>query len=223
MNKSLHHDHRRQLAEWLAERELDRLLDDPGTETGAAAEFRYDRDVGEIEPGAIYVLLPAARRDAAWGPVYIMAMERLENSCWRVIPFARYAVPAVPGEWSTGLMMPPLRVLCFWNAREISSECILPGAAKKLTARLLRELHIVYRHVFFGEKADDRLTKRLGPPIQHPADPRYDYLDEEKMRLDEHKHRAAGQIIQFDDSDSSRLEWRLAAEGRPRYGKSPDE
>jgi len=223
MNTNAQQRQRQQLAEWLAERELDRVLMDPVDEPGAAPEVRYDLKPGKIEPGEIYILRPAAKNSHLWGPVYVLVLESVTGSRWRVIPFGRYAVPAVPGEWATGLTAPPLRVLCFWNVREISAGFVLPGSVKKLTPRLMREIHIIYRHVLFGETAGDSITKRLGPSIQHPADPRYDYLDDERLRLDEHQNEAAGRIIQFDDSETKTVAWRLAAEGRPRYGKSRDE
>ncbi|MCB1070921.1 MAG: hypothetical protein KDL31_11250, partial [Kiritimatiellae bacterium] len=66
-------------------------------------------------------------------------------------------------------------------------------------------------------------SKGFGPPLVHPADPRYAYLDEERARLD--SHRAPGNPSWLRESHESRTEaqeerraWLLAAEGRPGYG-----
>jgi len=211
-------EHHRQLAAWLAEREIDGLLKDSDDEYGGSVSIRYDRQIGEVVPGDVYVLTPSALNQT---PVYVVVLEKTgDPSRWRVVPFSRYATPAVPGEWATGLRDSPLHVLCFWNVRETSAQCFLPGAAKKLSPRMLKNIHSVYRLVMFGELADESLTKRLGPPIRHPADPRHEYLDEDRLRID---HQLRGhQAVGFEGVGSGSVPWRMAAEGRPRYGSKED-
>lgn len=206
---------RTRLAAWLAEWDLEKRLreespDEPAAGQGQAAvkppagTLRYDRPVREIEPGDIVILPPAG---TVWGPVYVAVLAPHGRGRWLIVPFGRFATPAWWGEWSTGLSAPALTVACVWNSRVVSAAPLtaLPRAGR-LTARRREDLAAIYRHVQEGEDAPERLRRRLGPPLVHPADPRHDYLDEETMRLDQHiaagEENAPGQMEARETSNS---------------------
>lgn len=222
-------DHaRKQLAAWLAERDIDLALADETTGSAALARVRYLRTLAPPErtwEGDIVLLRPAAT--GSWGPVYLLLIEVVGIEVWRAIPFGRYATPAVPGEWQTPFHATPLRVLCCWNAREVNRSQWLPGLVKHCPAEPLERIKRVDRHVFSGAPFPPRDAVHLGPPLIHPADPRHDYLEEERLRLDAHLlaresaevAEAADEPIAFDLNAWKKPEWKLAAEGRPAYGE----
>jgi hypothetical protein len=225
----------KQLAAWLAERELDLLLrdDKPGGEAASAApSVRYDlarKPVDPLREGDIMLLRPAAK--GAWSPVYVFLIDGSSNESWLGIPFSRYATPAVPGEWQTSFTAMPLRVLCFWNVRTVARSNFIPGAVKKCPPADFAEIKHIRDRIARGEAMDAREGKHFGPPLLHPADPRYEYLDEERKRLDDHLigrvHASEADeeedIITYDFRARGKTEWLLAAEGRPEYGKADEE
>lgn len=227
---------REKLAAWLAERALDEQL--AGDETPAPSSNILHYEIGKaIKPfgaGDIALFKPAANESRAWGPVYALLLERgADGEAWLAVPFSRYATPAVPGEWRTKFAAESLRVLCFWNAREVAERKFLSGAVKRVPAVQLERMRAIYRHVFGmvqNPAAAAKMVDDFGPILLHPADPRYAYLDEERLRLDEHAGEA--EVSAEDDSEEDgpieagfapieKAEWLLAAEGRPDYG-TPD-
>lgn len=204
--------HRHQLAAWLAERALDHKLKEDEAKRSVRSATRYDALKNELHSGEIHLMRPAGD---VWGPVYVLVLEEVIDGRWLVIPFGRYATPAVPGEWCSGLDAASLLVLCGWNHREVGSDRLLPGGAvKRLAAKLLSKTRAAVRHVTHGltfPKVDEIV---FGPPLIHPADPRYVYLDEERKRLDDHAPLLAREDEGELDLPSP---WLLAAEGRPHY------
>lgn len=208
---------RRDLADWLVERALDPMVEPPEFISPSSGQLRYDRTREPIRAGEIFLLRPAP--DTVWGPTYVMALEQMTATTWRMAPFGRYATPAVPGEWKTGMAAVPLRVLCLWNVRAIRTELLLPGAARRIGAAKMHEVSLVYRHVMEGATVDSALAARLGPPIVHPADPRYEYLAEERGRLDDHLRSPSENrgTIPLEGEHRGPARWLLAAEGRPKW------
>jgi hypothetical protein len=224
----------KQLAAWLAERELDLLLrdDEQGADdVPAAKNLRYNlklKPAETVREGDVVVLRPAAGAD--WSPVYVLLLDGPSSESWLGIPFSRYATPAVPGEWQTNFTATPLRVLCFWNMNTVTRSNFIPGAVKHCTPAEVAEIIKIRECIARGEVIDSREGKQFGPPLIHPADPRYEYLDEERERLNAHLnvrvHASEADeeedIITYDFRTRGKTEWLLAAEGRPEYGK-PDE
>jgi hypothetical protein len=202
---------REALAAWLAERVLDQsLAEDPPPRVLRRA-VHYDEKPVLPKPGEVYLLRPT---HANWGPVYVLVLEPAPAG-WRVVPFGRYATPAVPGEWATGLEAVPLRVLCGWNSRVVRPEVLLPGVVKRMAPKRLVDFISMYRHIMTRAPAPKKSSVSLGPPLIHPADPRYAYLDEERTRLDDHVPSIEGE---GEEDNEEPAPWLLAAEGRPRYG-----
>lgn len=213
---------RDRLTAWLNERDLDLLLRD-APPRNMSSGLRYVLAAGRVAAGDVHVVRPAAEASNADSPLYVLLLESCTNGRWLAVPFGRYSVPAVPGEWATGLKSTPLRVACFWNAREIDVGILLPGAALRLTSGQLDDAVAAYRHVMRGDQVASHSASRFGPPLIHPADPRYPYLDEERCRVDHHVMlRQPGRentLMAFDITSSESSRWLKAAEGRPGYGQ----
>ncbi len=227
---------RNQLAAWMAERAVEAWLRDPEEDAAASAEEPAEA----VVPQRLYILQREAEARWAvgdivllrplegavrWGPVYGVLLEPAGPGQWLLVPFSRYATPAVPGEWKTGLVPDALRVLCLWNARETGAGIFLPGRIKKMDARWVENTQALYRHVMNGDPLPDKDIVHFGPPLHHPADERYDYLEEEIQRLDDHglapPERQAAHPPAIADEPAHPSAWLLAAEGRSGYGR-PD-
>lgn len=217
---------RRQLAEWLAEWEIDLALRDPDSGRDVfvpRAPVQYIQALEELRPGDIHVLKPVPVGNV-FGPVYVLLLEDEKAGGLMAVPFSRYATPAVPGECLTGLRAMPLRTLCCWNARPVRVSQLLPGYVKRLSAGKLEELREKCRQALYSEPVDDRLARDFGPPLVHPSDPRYAYLDEERRRLDLHlniNESDERRIIEYEEQNAGHKTWLMAAEGRARYGEKP--
>lgn len=237
MKKPSHHrlntseEDRRRLADWLAERRMDRLMRGGADESESRPEpspagtlIRYDQRVGarQLKPGAIHILRPVAASNQVFGPVYVLLVEFVDgvSGGWRMMPFGRYAEPAVPGEWATGQTWAPLRVLCLWNDRVVDPDRLIPEPAGRFGPAIMRRVLAIRRFMHEGGVLASRDRRTLGPPLFHPADPRHAYLDEEVERLDIHVGRHPAQERTVVDSEA--VAWRLAAEGRPGYGTEPE-
>jgi len=210
MKNHLSSSHREALAAWLGERALDHTLTAEAPPPPFRRVIRYDEPAVSPNPGEVYLLRPT---NAGWGPVYVLILAS-EPAGWRVIPFGRYATPAVPGEWATGLDSVPLRVLCFWNSRIVRPEIFLPGVVKRMAPKRFAEFVSVFHHIISRGSV---MKKQCGPPLIHPADPRYAYLDEERERVDDHVPSMEGE---GEEDNEEPAQWLLAAEGRPRYGET---
>ncbi len=226
---------RQRLAEWLAEWELDGLLDEgeqqiphpaPRRLSGGSASYAQS-DVGV---GDILLLQPPAIRHPLDRPVYAVLLDDPKPSVgqWLLVPFGPFAVPATPGEWVTGLRAEPLRVLCCWNYRRVSISAVPPHWRVRGLNKGQRLLFAeVIRCLIDDRVLPERQRSRVGPPLLHPGDPRHRYLEEERERVDCQLEPGTGADDLSTDSPSAPyisetpgfddLE-RLAAESRTRYG-----
>ena len=186
-------DARGRLAAWLREWEIERRLG--GAPAAAAAERPVrpgrtaDRPApweGEPAPeaGQIRLLAPADGPSRA-RPVYIALLEPAPAGRWLAAPFGRFAAPAVPGEWATGLKASPLRVLCVWNARRLGARRAARSWVVGRLPRCALESALELRKTDRVRKpAPEKLAAAVGPPLTHPLDPRWAYLDEERDFMD---------------------------------------
>jgi len=220
--------HRRQLARWLREWQIDRAIRRAPAEHGPSAEELPDVSGAGMGPPCPafspaendVVLLPPASR-AASRPVYLLVLQKRAPDTFLVAPFGRFAVPAVPGEWRTGLRAKPLRVLCAWNARVVEARLLAKGwRAGVLKAEGVRRAMELHRGLRGGEPLKTLAERDLGPPLRHPLDPRHRYLEEEAALLEEHwaaiesGMSGAPAAFPYDQSPAPLLK---AAEDRDRY------
>lgn len=175
--------------------------------------------------GQIRLLRPAGLELRQARPVYVLLLCMDGGAHW-VAPFSRFANPAVPGEWATGVESAPLRVLCLWNARLAPVQSLQAGwpAGSLPAAGVARALE-VWRHVRDGGLREGAWqaavgASGLGPPLEHPLDPRHEYLQEERELLDVHlgltiEAAQRSDRLTYEPPQSER---RMAAESREKYG-----
>lgn len=242
---------RASLARWLAEWELDRrLLAGVGAGSFDAAQeswdafpaahavpsasvatvdYRIQREA--LRCGEIRLMAPVAGLGAAERPLYVAVLEAVGEGGFRVAPFSRFAEPATPAEWRTGLRAAPVRVLCLWNA------CVVPSTVLRRSWRGSRFAPAKRRRameIWRGLPAASELhaassgAADVGPRLLHPADPRWEYLAGEAACMEEtfralsaslvgQTHPAGGKGFLYEQSADPEL--RKAAEPRGEYGK----
>lgn len=227
---------RRKLSLWLEEWRIDRTLAAVTHDTaqplpesgvseagGAGTESTGQVDGRQTPPavGQIRLLPPVQVTGAQDRPVYVLVLEDAGAGAWRVVPFSRFANPAIPGEWMTGLRGLPLRVLCLWNAR-IVAQAVLAASwiSRTLPAGQVGRAQAAWRDFSEGCSTDrTALTRGFGPPLEHPLDPRHEYIQEERGLLDASLGAGADDEDQDDVSsyEVAGSELRKAAEAAGEY------
>ncbi len=202
--------HRHQLARWVQEWHLfNALCEDTSTAVApAATPVPDDRSTDSpIAPGDIRLLHPSIEPMMAR---YVTVLEQHHGSqVWLVIPFGMLSQPATPEEVRTERRGPLLGVLCAWNRLTIAN-------------------HILQRCWRVGRLTDKEMVwlrsappaNRVGPPLRHPLDPRWDYLEMES----EFRQRvctAAAPPVTYDIPYPPEL--RRAAEDSAPYGSEEDQ
>jgi hypothetical protein len=212
---------RRLLAQWLRERELDLrlpLADEVALAPAvpAAPPALRPRAGPPVRAGDIRLLPPLPGTVTAVRLLYVAVLEPRGADRWLTAPFGRYSVPGLPGEWRTGLRAMALRVLCVWNAREVSDAALgTAWRADRLSVSALRKALELRRRLQAGEPLRTTGGGDLGPPVRHPRDPRLLYEVEEAadyddaLRAAEHAAGAAALL----DADAG--EWLMAAQPPP--------
>lgn len=178
--------HRQQLGAWLETYRVDRALrDEPGRDP--------DRDVEAHLPGVqvpapmagqLRLLPPViAATPAIERPVYVCVLPGDRPDCMTVVPFSRFTIPATPQEWKTGLRQQALQVLCLWNAHT----CHIDNLCTSWHVGAIQEKkrQEIANHLQTLNPLQDWPSRRFGPPLLHPLDPRHVYLQEEQMLMHE--------------------------------------
>ena len=196
---------RTRLAGWLVEREMDMALAAPMY----PLTFFYPEKAGEpVEPGQIRLLFPSTPA-AAEKLCYLAVLRKDQDGYFDVAPFGRYAQPATPGEWLTGLTARPVRVLCLWNVRHVSEDTLAQSwRTDCFSEAQLEKALAVWQQYITNEALLTTDDDDIGPPLVSPLDPRHDYLEEERRRMD-------SLIVLLKDAAEVQLK---AAESKPAYG-----
>ena len=156
-----------------------------------------------VQPGDIRLLPPDIEPDA---PRYVTVWNPEENSAWQVIPFGLLSEPATPEEIRTGRSAPALRVLCIWNRFAMPEPILLRS---QLADRMTEDERQTIEHA----PAD-----RVGPPLRHPLDPRWDYREKEIL-FRERILNACYPALTYEIMPPEALP--KAAEDNGEYGKKP--
>ena len=180
---------RERLAEWMQEWRIECILkDDEGDSPVSASpwsECQPERgspagDERLSDPpriGQIRLLHPGST--AARRPVYVAILAHQAPHSFLAAPYGRFSEPATPGELLTGRTSAALRVLCVWNVRSLAADILARSwAVDEMPSDELDDARLVLKSLESG-KPPDRLARRVGPPLAHPADPRHAYEDEE--------------------------------------------
>ena len=177
-------EQRERIAAWLAEWRLEKELPPPQQEGGASvvdddSALEPDKTIGATEtvlhPGDI-VLLPPDGETSSARPVYVVLLSARVDGNWLCAPFSRFSTPATEGEYATGRSFDPLKVVCAWNAGQLSQAVLERGwHVERLGAADLKILTD-----FVLNRRDELPPAKCGPPIVHPLDPRREYIEEER-------------------------------------------
>ncbi|MDP6491514.1 MAG: hypothetical protein QGH42_05565 [Kiritimatiellia bacterium] len=202
---------RERLSRWLVEWELLNALtsETAGETKQPAGRFGTPLPLANeipVQAGDIRLLHPRFEPDA---PRYVAVVANTDMDTWLVIPFGLLSEPATPGEVVTGRNAPALRVLCPWNRFSMSTlmleRCWLADRLTDKEADWCRST---------------RPPDRVGPPLRHPLDPRWDYLEMESEFRQRVCSRSRGGIT-YEIAPPSELQ-KAAEDGVP-YGDESDE
>lgn len=173
---------RERLAAWLCEWETNRRLQPEDHDAlNFIAPHAYPVQVRSkpIKLGAIRLLAPDTLATAA-RPVYVAVLANVGPELWQVAPFGRFATPALPGELGLQRRAVHLQVLCLWNTAVLNGVRLdLAYPAGRLTVAEWQAVTAV-RASMVGTPLPPCLTKRVGPKLVHPLDPRQLYVEEER-------------------------------------------
>lgn len=217
------------LSSWLREWELDRILRKElandqvpqtrsSTRAAAGGGSPYGKAGKSPEIGEIRLLHPSGS-GIDQRPVYIVVLGHRRDNTFLIAPFGRFAEPALPGEWLTGLKPVPLCVLCLWNSRVVADATLNRSwRAGRLRTEKMRQALEVYGHINANAPLVSASAEDIGPALRHPLDPRHQYQLEETELLDASLARSApssGNLVYETNDD----EVRLAAEAAESYGR----
>jgi hypothetical protein len=197
-------EHRELLARWLQEWQLFlALADETSAEDASVPALTLDRPPHSpaVERGDIRLIHPSIE------PVdvrYVAVVDQDDAEDWLVIPFGRLSEPATTEEVRTDRNSPTLRVLCPWNRFSV-------------TTTALQRCWLVDRLTDqeAGWTGSALPPERTGPPLRHPLDPRWDYLEMESEFRQRVCSKRRTQVV-YDIISSTEL--RKAAEDQAPYG-----
>lgn len=131
-----------------------------------------------IQPGEIRHLLPGLVPDVSRS-VFALVAEVREGKAL-LMSFGPLSRPATTDELLTGLDDHGLQVLCLWNAVWVPLGTITKSWKLDVWAdELLADVKKLKESSYAGDGIPDSLTDRVGARIEHPQDPRWDYLEQE--------------------------------------------
>ena len=170
-----------------------------------------------IEAGQIRLLAPQANENM----IFVAVTSVEPDGKVEIVPFGLLSEPATPDELLSERDTEVVRVYCLWNARSVmpsilDKSWVVDKLDKAETEHLLKTL------VFCKTtgRVPENMQRSTGPPLIHPNDPRREYRNHERQRIDkalaETKNINASNVVHYDiDAGQQRL--RKAAEDREQY------
>ncbi len=200
---------RNRLSRWLREWNLLKAFETDRTVEYAAGPVQTldeNSQNSQITAGEIRLLPPDLEPSAVR---YIAILDRQAKGRWLVVPFGLLSEPATPEEVLTDREAPALRVLCPWNRFTMDA-----GLLQRCWQ--VGQLNAEEENWLQTTPPSDR----AGPPLRHPLDPRWDYLEmESKFR--QRVCAATRRRIIYDISPPADL--LKAAEDSPPYGSGSED
>lgn len=195
------------LANWLRERELADMLaegEDDEIAAGLKAEEILHTEPGRgavVELRQIRLMYPDCR--ATWSrPFYVAILGEPAPGVLLVAPFSRFEYPALPGEWITGREESQLRVLCLWNSFSIKRRRLHASwEVDRLTPAQMETALAILAALEGRGRFPSEMIDRVGPTVLNPADPRWDYREEELELVES--------IMPLADSDGTGTGYRM--------------
>lgn len=178
-----------------------------GGDAGGGERVDFGGEAG-VQAGQIR-LWPAV--DGGSPPCYGVVLRAAGYGMWRVVPVSPLGLPGVPGELRV-MEEPPVQVVQGWNCRVVPAGAV----AASWVAGALPDAEVFRLEGFLlgleAGEVPEGCRERAGPPLVHPLDPRHEYLDEERERVDR-VLGAASAFLGGEGSDS----WSEAAEPEGDY------
>jgi hypothetical protein len=173
-------EHEQKLRAWMEEYHLQRILrEDESPPERWVPSLTFSEQPAPAE-GQIR-LWPATHNN---DPPFYGFLLTGHYGTWKVLPFSSLSIPATPQEWACR-ERGPASVLQGWNRREVPSAKVQASwFAEDAAAELLLCVRIWWTALESGGPAPASLSPQLGPPLWHPADPRYEFLTAESERVD---------------------------------------
>ncbi len=134
-----------------------------------------------VEVGQIRLMAPSGDEEMVFVAVVSIASDGV--SC--CVPFSPLAEPATPDELLSGRDAAVVRVLSLWNMRDVPNSIVGKSwVVDKLDASEVARL----QRAVFAYKSDgylpDDMRKDTGSQLVHPEDPRREYMNMERQRID---------------------------------------
>lgn len=168
------------LKRWMEEFVLDRRMgEDEGDALGDGEPIDFS---DEPAPADNQIRLwPAGGENEQ--PVYgLIRSEGYDR--WQVFPFSPYAFPALPEELAVR-EDPPVRVVQGWNCRWVTTHEV---SASWQVSELNGEMVLFFERWWLALRAESLdpgvFGAKTGPQLRHPLDPRLEYMDAERVRVD---------------------------------------
>jgi hypothetical protein len=104
-----------------------------------------------------------------------------ENQRVEVVPFGPVTVPALVTEMRTDLPDRMLAVLCLWNVAWLGMKDLERcWMLSDVDEGLMKRVDALREALKKGDSLPEDLKALVGPPLEHPADPRMDYIATEE-------------------------------------------
>ena len=163
-----------------------RSIDQPGGWSAAAVDSTValtdSLPVRQTQVGDVLHLSPQLTDEDA-DPVFVLVTE-VRDGAALLTAFSSLGLPAAGDELLTGIDEEGLRVLSTWNAYWVPLSLTGRSWPVPIETRGLMADFAAYRQsVHAGHGVPARMSKRIGPPLQHPDDPRWAYYVNEGNKL----------------------------------------
>lgn len=159
---------------------LDRRM---GVESFPGSGVEEEVDFSSEPPPEDYQIRLWAPLEEGTSPLYGLLLSSGYDA-WQVLPFSPYAFPAVPEELRVR-EDPPARVVQGWNARGVDTRS---ASASWKVADLPEDCRFLFQRwclmIQAEEEVKETFADDVGPELRHPLDPRLEYLEVERTRVD---------------------------------------
>jgi hypothetical protein len=136
----------------------------------------------QVAAGDVLQLSPEVTDDDV-DTVFVLVTE-VQAQAALLTAFSSLGVPASRDEFLTGIDEEGLRVLSPWNAYWVPLVLTRQGWPVEIdTARLMADFAAYRESVLAGQGIPEHLQQRVGPPLNHPDDPRWAYYVQEGGKL----------------------------------------
>jgi hypothetical protein len=154
----------------------------PAIQTGLNVAVSSVATAPQVSAGDVLHLSPEVT-DEDVDSVFVLVTE-VRDGAALLTAFSSLGVPAAGDELLTGFEEEGVRVLSLWNAYWVPLVLTRQGWPVQIdTKSLMVDLASYRESILAGLGIPDRLLQRVGPPLDHPDDPRWAYYVREGSKL----------------------------------------